>query len=85
MEIPVPGGRNSHLGARVCISVSDLEHQDTKDLGLRRLRDARRDRSHDGNVPFSLVMIILNVAAFGPGLFREEAKRIRLQPETAGA
>ena len=34
---------------------------------------------------FSLVMIILNVAAFGPGLFREEAKRIRLQPETAGA
>ncbi len=31
---------------------------------------------------FSFVMIILNVAAFGPGLFQEEAKRTRLQPET---
>jgi Vitamin K-dependent gamma-carboxylase len=34
---------------------------------------------------FSLVMIILNVAAFGPGLFREERKHIRLQPETAAS
>jgi uncharacterized membrane protein YphA (DoxX/SURF4 family) len=34
---------------------------------------------------FSLVMIILNVAAFGPGLFREERKPIRLQPETAAS
>ncbi len=34
---------------------------------------------------FSLVMIVLNVAAFGPGVFRGESKQIHLQPETAGA
>ena len=34
---------------------------------------------------FSLVMIVLNVAAFGTGLFREPGKQIRLQPETASA
>jgi hypothetical protein len=34
---------------------------------------------------FSLVMIVINVAAFGPGVFRAEGKQIRLQPETAGA
>jgi hypothetical protein len=34
---------------------------------------------------FALVMIVLNVAAFGPGVFRAEGKQIRLQPETAGA
>jgi hypothetical protein len=34
---------------------------------------------------FSLVMIVLNVAAFGTGLFREQGKHIRLQPETTGA
>ena len=34
---------------------------------------------------FSLVMIVLNVAAFGPGVFHANGKQIRLQPETAGA
>jgi hypothetical protein len=34
---------------------------------------------------FSLVMIVLNVAAFGTGVFRAKGKQIRLQPETAGA
>ena len=34
---------------------------------------------------FSLVMIVLNLAAFGPGVFRAEGKRIRLHPQTAGA
>ena len=32
---------------------------------------------------FSLVMIVLNVAAFGPGLFRAEEKQISLQPQKA--
>jgi hypothetical protein len=32
---------------------------------------------------FSLIMIVLNVAAFGPGLFRRQEKPIILQPETA--
>jgi hypothetical protein len=32
---------------------------------------------------FSLIMIVLNVAAFGSGLFRAEEKRISLQPQTA--
>jgi Vitamin K-dependent gamma-carboxylase len=32
---------------------------------------------------FSLVMIVLNVAAFGPGLIRSEHKRISLQPQGA--
>jgi hypothetical protein len=30
---------------------------------------------------FSIVMIVLNVAAFGPGLFRTEEKEIGLQPQ----
>jgi hypothetical protein len=34
---------------------------------------------------FSLVMIVLNVAAFGPGLIRVQRKRISAQPETATA
>jgi hypothetical protein len=34
---------------------------------------------------FSLVMIVLNLAAFAPGAFRMQDKQIRLQPETAGA
>ena len=34
---------------------------------------------------FSLVMIVLNVAAFGPGLFRTEEKEIRLQPQRVGS
>ena len=34
---------------------------------------------------FSLVMIVLNVAAFGPGLLRPSRKQIGLQPKTAGA
>ena len=34
---------------------------------------------------FSLVMIVLNLAAFGPGVFRAEGKRIRLHPQAAGA
>jgi hypothetical protein len=33
---------------------------------------------------FSLVMIVLNMAAFGTGLFAR-TKQIRLQPETGGA
>jgi len=33
---------------------------------------------------FSLVMIVLNLAAFGTGLFAR-TKQIRLQPETASA
>jgi hypothetical protein len=32
---------------------------------------------------FSFVMIVLNVAAFGPGLFRSGEKEIRLQPQSA--
>ena len=32
---------------------------------------------------FSLVMIVLNVAAFGPALIRLEDKRISLQPQEA--
>jgi hypothetical protein len=34
---------------------------------------------------FSLVVIVLNVAAFGTGLFPEQGKKIRLQPETTAA
>jgi hypothetical protein len=34
---------------------------------------------------FSLVMIALNVAAFGPGLFRRQEKPIILQPEAAAS
>src|SRR5215472_10668634 len=34
---------------------------------------------------FSLVMIVLNLAAFAPGGFRAQRKQIRLQPGTAGA
>ncbi len=34
---------------------------------------------------FSLVMIVLNVAAFGPGLFRREEKPTVLQPEAAAS
>jgi uncharacterized membrane protein YphA (DoxX/SURF4 family) len=34
---------------------------------------------------FSLVMIVLNVAAFGPGLFRADEKPITLQPEAAAS
>jgi hypothetical protein len=34
---------------------------------------------------FSLVMIVLNLAAFAPGAFRMQDKQIRLQPEAAGA
>jgi hypothetical protein len=34
---------------------------------------------------FSLVMIALNVAAFGPGLFCTEDKQIRLQPQLAAS
>jgi hypothetical protein len=32
---------------------------------------------------FSLIMIVLNVAAFGPGLFRACDKQIDLEPQTA--
>jgi uncharacterized membrane protein YphA (DoxX/SURF4 family) len=34
---------------------------------------------------FSLVMIVLNMAAFGPGLFRRDEKSITLQPEAAAS
>lgn len=34
---------------------------------------------------FSLVMIVLNVAAFAPDIFRAQDRRIRLQPATVGA
>jgi hypothetical protein len=34
---------------------------------------------------FSLVMIILNVAAFGPGLIRADGKQIGLQPQEASS
>jgi vitamin K-dependent gamma-carboxylase-like protein len=34
---------------------------------------------------FSLVMIVLNVAAFGAGMFRLEREQIRLEPNPAGA
>ena len=34
---------------------------------------------------FSLVMMVLNVAAFGPGLFRREEKPTVLQPEAAAS
>ena len=52
MEIPVSTGGNSYLPAGIWISVFYLEHQDTKDLAPRRVRDARRYRSSHGNVPF---------------------------------
>jgi hypothetical protein len=32
---------------------------------------------------FSLVMIVLNAAAFGPGLFRRKKQPVMLQPEAA--
>ena len=34
---------------------------------------------------FSLIMIVLNLAAFGPNVFRAQGKQIRLQPEIVGA
>jgi hypothetical protein len=34
---------------------------------------------------FSLIMIVLNAAAFGPGLFRRQEKPIILQPEAAAS
>jgi len=34
---------------------------------------------------FSLVMIVLSLAAFGPGLFRREEKPITLKPEAAAS
>jgi hypothetical protein len=34
---------------------------------------------------FSLVMIVLNVAAFGPDLFRRKGQPILLQPEVAAS
>jgi hypothetical protein len=34
---------------------------------------------------FALIMIVLNVAAFGPGVFRAEDKRISLQPQRAAS
>lgn len=34
---------------------------------------------------FALIMIVLNVAAFGPGLFRAEDKKISLQPQRAAS
>ena len=52
MEIPVPAGRNFYLPVGIRVSVLYLEHQNTKGLALWRVRDARRDRSYDGNVPF---------------------------------
>jgi hypothetical protein len=30
---------------------------------------------------FALIMIVLNVAAFGPGVIRAERERISLQPQ----
>ena len=32
---------------------------------------------------FALIMIVLNVAAFGPGLFRKGRERMSLQPQEA--
>jgi hypothetical protein len=32
---------------------------------------------------FALIMIVLNIAAFGPGLISAENKRISLQPQEA--
>ena len=40
---------------------------------------ARRNRVDDRNVPFALIMIIPNVAAFGPGVTRAERERITLR------
>jgi len=34
---------------------------------------------------FALIMIVLNVAAFGPGLFRREEKPTVLEPEGAAS
>jgi hypothetical protein len=34
---------------------------------------------------FSLFMIVLNVAAFGPGLFPAKDKQITLNPQTAAS
>ena len=47
---PVAGIFICLLGNR--ISVFYLEQQDTKDLAARHVRNARRDRSNHGNVPF---------------------------------
>ena len=43
------------------------------------LCNARRNRVNDRNVPFALIMIIPNVAAFGPGVIRAERERISLR------
>jgi hypothetical protein len=34
---------------------------------------------------FALIMIILNVAAFGPGLFRLQRERTSLRPQEAAS
>jgi hypothetical protein len=71
MEISVPSGR-------ILICLLEFGYpflfgqQDEKNLALRRMRNAHCHRRHDGTVSFSLVMIVLNVAAFGPGRFAEE-------------
>ena len=52
MEIPVPSCRNIYLPLGNHISVFYLEQQDEKDLADLRVRNARRDRSYDGNVSF---------------------------------
>ena len=69
MEVPVPSRRNLYLSLGNRISIFYLEQQDEKDLVHRHVCDARRDRVTMGMYLFAFVMIILNVAAFGPGLF----------------
>ena len=44
--------RNPGLPAGVWISVFHLEFQNTQHLAPGHMRDARRDRGHDGNVSF---------------------------------
>ena len=58
-----------------------LERQDAKDLADRHLCNARRNRVHDGNVSLRLIMIVLNLAAFGPGLVRFQRQSISLRPQ----
>src|SRR5438874_1355679 len=83
MEGFLTAGRNPCLPAGIWISVLYLEQQDAQNLALRGMRNAPPHRRRDGMYLFSLVMIVLNVAAFGPGFFRRKGQPIMPQPEAA--
>src|SRR5262245_18498441 len=84
MEIPFPSGRNFDLRAGIWISVLYLEHQNTKDLALRSVRDARHDRNYDGNVPLLAGDDRTQRGSVRAGCVSRGGATIRLQPQTAG-